>query len=88
MRLDLANQPYVLEVNCNPCLDEGMGLARSAEKAGISYPQLLQMIVRAALEPIPHDLDIPMLPPTGKKHEAVTTPHAQPNSLSTPNGTV
>jgi hypothetical protein len=63
MRLDELGQPYVLEVNCNPCLDEGMGLARAAEKAGINYPQLLQMIVRAALEPVPYDMDVPMFPP-------------------------
>jgi D-alanine-D-alanine ligase len=62
MRLDELGEPRVLEVNCNPCLDEGMGLARAAEKAGITYPQLLQLIVRAALEPVPYDLDIPMLP--------------------------
>jgi hypothetical protein len=62
MRLDDLNNPYVLEVNCNPCLDEGMGLARSAERAGIAYPKLLQLIVRAALEPAPYDQDVPMLP--------------------------
>jgi D-alanine-D-alanine ligase len=62
MRLDEANQPYVLEVNCNPCLDEGMGIARAAEKACIPFPQLLQLIVRAALEPQPYDQDVPMLP--------------------------
>jgi D-alanine-D-alanine ligase len=62
MRLDELGTPRVLEVNCNPCLDEGMGLARAAEKAGLTYPQLLQVIIRAALEPQPYDLDIPMLP--------------------------
>ncbi len=62
MRLDEANEPYVLEVNCNPCLDEGLGLARAAERAGIRYPRLLQLIVRAALEKEPFDLDIPMFP--------------------------
>jgi D-alanine-D-alanine ligase len=62
MRLDEFEQPYVLEVNCNPCLDEGMGLARSAERAGISYPQLLQVIIRAALERHPYDMDVPMFP--------------------------
>jgi D-alanine-D-alanine ligase len=62
MRLDEFDSPYVLEVNCNPCLDESMGLARSAERAGITYPQLLQLIVRAALEPIPYDADVPMFP--------------------------
>ena len=62
MRLDEAGQPRVLEVNCNPCLDQDMGLARSAEKAGISYAQLLQAIVRAALERSPYDTDVPMFP--------------------------
>ena len=38
MRLDENDLPCVLEVNCNPCLDEGMGLARSAEKAGHLLP--------------------------------------------------
>jgi D-alanine-D-alanine ligase len=67
MRLDEPGAPCVLEVNCNPCLDEGMGLARSAEKAGISYPQLLQFIVRAALEPTPYDVDIPMVVRPGSR---------------------
>src|SRR5207244_2104526 len=61
-RLDEAGEPRVLEVNCNPCLDAEMGLARSAEKAGIPYPQLLQIIVRAALERSPYDTDVPMFP--------------------------
>jgi D-alanine-D-alanine ligase len=79
MRLDEAGAPYVLEVNCNPCLDEGMGLARSAEKAGISYPKLLQLILRAALEPPPYDLEIPML-----GGRSVQTPGPQPVGLATP----
>jgi hypothetical protein len=40
-----------------------MGLARSAEKVGITYPQLLQIIVRAALEHSPYDTNVPMFPP-------------------------
>jgi D-alanine-D-alanine ligase len=76
MRLDEMGTPRVLEVNCNPCLDEGMGLARAAEKGGISYPRLLQLIIRAALEPQPYDLDIPMLPaaPGPKTDGLGTTP--------------
>jgi D-alanine-D-alanine ligase len=50
VRLDEAGEPCVLDINCNCCLDEGMGLARSAEQAGISFPQLLETIIRAALE--------------------------------------
>jgi D-alanine-D-alanine ligase len=80
MRLDELGQPYVLEVNCNPCLDEGMGLARAAERAGIRYPQLLQMIVRAALEPVPYDMDVPMFPPPrpALNNQAATLHHPEP----------
>jgi D-alanine-D-alanine ligase len=60
MRLDAEGRPCVLEVNCNACLEEGHGLVRQAERAGISYPSLLQMIVRAALEGPPYDADVPM----------------------------
>jgi D-alanine-D-alanine ligase len=63
IRLDAAGEPCVLDVNCNACLDEGMGLARSAEIAGITYPQLLQIIVRAALERPPYGADVPLIPP-------------------------
>lgn len=63
VRLDELGTPRVLDVNCNPCLDEGIGLARSAEIAGIPFPQLLQLIVRAALERQPYDADVPMLLP-------------------------
>jgi D-alanine-D-alanine ligase len=63
MRLDENGEPCVLEVNCNPCLDEGIGLARSAERAGLSFAQLLQTIVRAAEEPLPYDMDMPLVPP-------------------------
>ena len=50
IRLDEDDEPRVLEVNCNPCLESGIGLARSAEAAGITYPKLLDSIVRSALE--------------------------------------
>jgi D-alanine-D-alanine ligase len=62
IRLDEAGGPRVLEVNCNPCIDEGMGLARSADRAGIRYPQLLTLILQVALEPVPFDPKIPMFP--------------------------
>jgi D-alanine-D-alanine ligase len=70
MRCDESNQPYVLEVNCNPCLDEDIGIARAADRAGIPFPQLLQLIVRAALEPQPYDQDVPMLPRRGREAPA------------------
>jgi D-alanine-D-alanine ligase len=72
MRLDEEGNPFVLEVNCNPCIDEGMGLARSAEKAGLSYPKLLQWIVRAALERERYDLDVPMFPKAPDRDLAIS----------------
>ncbi len=61
IRLDSDSRPCVLEVNCNACLDEGYGLSRQADRAGIPYHKLLQMVVKAALEGPPYDADIPML---------------------------
>jgi len=60
IRLDEDGMPRVLEVNCNPCLDKGIGLARSAERAGISYPELLQLVIKAAFEGPPYDIHLPI----------------------------
>lgn len=60
IRLDEDGIPRVLEVNCNASLENGIGLARSAKRAGISYPQLLQMIIDAAMEGTPHDVSVPL----------------------------
>ena len=61
IRLDEAEHPRVLEVNCNPSLEENVALARSAEKAGIPYPDLLKLIVKIALEGPSFDVGIPMI---------------------------
>ncbi|HPD13723.1 MAG TPA: hypothetical protein PLE19_02155 [Planctomycetota bacterium] len=60
IRLDAEGRPCVLEVNCNACLEEGHSLPRQAERAGIRYPRLLQMVVRASFEASSQELDIPM----------------------------
>ncbi len=67
IRLDEDLVPRVLEVNCNPCLDNGMGLARSARTAGIAYPDLLNLVIRAAFEGPPNDVHIPMTFATGAR---------------------
>ena len=61
MRLDARGAPRVLEVNCNPSLEDGVALARSASAAGISYPQLLRLVIKAAFEGPPYDAFVPML---------------------------
>lgn len=50
MRTDADGKPFVLEVNCNPCIERGIGLARCAERAGIEYPELIQRILKSAFE--------------------------------------
>ena len=60
IRLDADGVPRVLEFNCNASLEEGMGLARSAAAAGIGYPQLLEMVINAALERPPFEVVLPM----------------------------
>ncbi len=62
IRLDEQGNPKVLDINCNPLLDEGVGLARSAERAGLKWSKLLKLIVNAALERMPGDINLPMLP--------------------------
>jgi D-alanine-D-alanine ligase len=61
IRLDEVGQPRVLEVNCNPSLDEDVALARSAAKAGIDYPHLLQQLVKIAMEGPSFDVGVPMM---------------------------
>jgi len=55
IRLEESGRPAVLDVNCNPCLEEGVGLARNAQRAGIAFPRLLQIILAVALEEPPSD---------------------------------
>jgi D-alanine-D-alanine ligase len=67
IRLDGDCLPHVLEVNCNPLLENGVGLARSALRAGIGFPQLLQLILKAAYEGPPYDLNLPISFPSRRR---------------------
>lgn len=50
IRMSTKGEFYILEVNPNPNLSEGTGIARSAEAAGLEFPELLGNIVESALE--------------------------------------
>jgi D-alanine-D-alanine ligase len=54
MRLDKKGNLYILEVNPNPNLSEGTGIARSAEAAKMKFSDLLRAIVESALERARH----------------------------------
>jgi D-alanine-D-alanine ligase len=48
--------PYILEVNANPDISPGAGLARAARVGGLAYPRLIERIVAMALKrkELPH----------------------------------
>jgi len=50
IRLSKDNKPYVLEVNPNPDLTEGVSYMESAENRGLTFPQTLRRIVEFALQ--------------------------------------
>ncbi len=48
LRVDAAGQPWVIDINPNCDISPDAGVARSAQVAGIPYPQLVSMIAVAA----------------------------------------
>lgn len=50
IRFTAGQQVYILEANANPCLDPDDELAEAAKKGGISYSDLIKMIVKFAFK--------------------------------------
>lgn len=50
IRVDKNNNPYVLELNPNPSLDNGGFFAESAEMIGMDYGDFLEEIIRLAIK--------------------------------------
>ncbi len=47
-RVDHEGQPWILEINANPCLTPDAGFANTADRAGLSYVALIERILQAA----------------------------------------
>ncbi|HEY1630377.1 MAG TPA: hypothetical protein VGF56_03640 [Rhizomicrobium sp.] len=48
-RCDAGGNPMILELNPNPCLESGAGLAAAALRIGLDYGDLCETILRAAI---------------------------------------
>ncbi|MBX3361869.1 MAG: hypothetical protein KF912_05530 [Phycisphaeraceae bacterium] len=64
IRVDGRNEPWVLEVNTNPCIAPDAGFAAALGRAGISYAGAVDRIIRCAIErriapSLPHDASEP-----------------------------
>lgn len=56
-RVDQTGQPWILEVNANPCLAHDAGFVAALERSGWTFPQALDRILQA-IRP-PHALALP-----------------------------
>lgn len=59
LRLTKADHPFVLEVNPNPDLTEGVSFMEAAEEAGFEFEDALRTIVELALERRPTPVGVP-----------------------------
>jgi len=50
-RVDACNNPFVLEVNANPCISPDSGFVAAAAQAGISLKQVIERIIGDAFQP-------------------------------------
>jgi D-alanine-D-alanine ligase len=86
MRLDDKGRLYVLEVNPNPDLTEGVAFMSSAEAAGLDFSDALKIIVDSALErggyfeeyEDEEEVQGPELPPIPRPPEGMVIPETTP----------
>lgn len=48
-RVDALNQPWILEINANPCVSPDAGFVVTVLQSGMTYDQLIERLVQAAL---------------------------------------
>lgn len=75
-RLDPHGNPYVLEINPNPYLEQSAEFAMAAKAEGIEYPQLIERILKLATERAPKK--------PAPEESGPTEPQSAPPAPSTP----
>jgi D-alanine-D-alanine ligase len=48
-RVDRQGQPWILEINANPCLSPDAGFAAAVQQAGMTYDEAIERILKEAL---------------------------------------
>lgn len=51
-RVDASGQPWIVDINANPCLAPDAGFAAAATAAGMSFNEVVRRIVEAAIAPL------------------------------------
>ncbi|MCS7303768.1 MAG: GNAT family N-acetyltransferase [Thermoguttaceae bacterium] len=69
-RVDPTGQPWILEINTNPCLSPEAGFAAAVQQAGLTYPQAIQRILQDALN---RSTKTRQLPPAAQVPNRTTT---------------
>jgi D-alanine-D-alanine ligase len=49
-RVNELNEPFVLEINANPCISPGAGYIAACRQIGLDYPQVVERIIYDALQ--------------------------------------
>lgn len=77
LRVDRSGGPWVLEVNTNPCLTPGMGIAATAARAGLPFEALVGRIVATAR---PRVQDPPVRAPSPPRPRPAGAIHPPPRA--------
>jgi D-alanine-D-alanine ligase len=79
-RVDDLGQPWILEININPCLSPDAGLAAALENAGWEFPAVIERLVIAAKSswnvqlPSPKPLELNPPSPVGRRAKGPPIP--------------
>ena len=60
-RVDDKGQPWILEINANPCLSPDAGFAAAVARSGLSFTQVVDWILADTINPAPFPIEFELL---------------------------